>query len=130
MFLICPIDPHEGCELGLLPTGLNSCHHDFSSFCNRTTEASFALGELLIAEPCSSPRPHLSIRCRAKRIPLLETLSENIGMFVIRTRNSRTPPAGAHCSETTAKLHPHPFPQFPPKHILRPTSICLITSRS
>lgn len=34
---------------------------------------------------------HLSIRCGAKQIPLLETLSENIGMFVSRTRNSGMP---------------------------------------
>jgi len=37
------------------------------------------------------PGLHLSIRCGAKRIPLFESLSENIGMFVSRTRNSGMP---------------------------------------
>jgi hypothetical protein len=44
-----------------------------------------------MAEPLICPRLHLSIRCGAKRIPLIETLSENIGMFVSRTRNSGMP---------------------------------------
>jgi len=37
------------------------------------------------------PGLHLSIRCGAKRIPLIETLSENIDVFVSRTRNSGMP---------------------------------------
>lgn len=57
------------------------------------------------------PSFHLSVRGRAKRIPLLETLSDNIGMFVSRTRTAGHP-ARRYCSAAGRKLHQQPFPRL------------------